>query len=311
MSKARSGSSFVREGRQRLGSSSSGTTSIPIDPNFRAKNRRTVEQWDKDDGNYADYTRVDSTDKDWLAEIGSWAGGKFDPSRGGPKAHAKFSEDMLTAIYNYSYGSGRFNIPLRDGVPFEGSDGPNELEWFIPRYLLREPADYRYQILDGIKVPITSNEAKKLEKALSRAYTYETDRGIIVARGGSASSGLPKVGDLTVTRGYTSTAYDGQDWGLTQPTRVRYIIRIPNGSRILHISGQYRDKVPMDPWNSIEAEILLRKNSVFRTTAVKEQPNGQIYIYQDFLGYGSKDKLKNRQLKGTPDHSIYKKIRMD
>ena len=308
MSKARSGSSFVREGRQRLGSSSSGTTSIPIDPNFRAKNRRTVEQWDKDDGNYVNYTDLNSADADWLEEIGKK---NFNPNRGAGKIHSNFSADTLTAIYNYTVGSDRFNLPIRKKVRWEGSNGPSNLKWFIPKQLVVDLKKYRQKAEDGVSTVVTAKEARKLEKALSRAFKYETDRGIIVARGGSASSGIPKVGELTKLRGYTSTADNGKDWGVFMQTPVRYIIRIPKGSRILHISGQNRDGIHMDSLKGRENEILVRKNAVFRTTAVKKQPNGQTYIYQDFLGYGSKDKLKNRQLKGTPDHSIYKKIRMD
>lgn len=310
MSKARPNSLFMAEGRQRLGVSP--TTPIPnrsVLSGSDVKNKRTLAEWDKDDGNYFNYANPNSADTEWLTEIGA-INSPFNPNSGGSRAHAKFSEDMLTAIYNYSFGSNRFNKPLRKGVPFEGSNGENELKWFIPRYLLKDPESYNQTMLDGVNVTFTSKEAKKLEKALSRAYKYETDRGIVVARGGSASSGLPKVGDLTVTKGYTSTAYNGQDWGITASTPVRYIIRIPKGSRILHVSGKYRDRVHMDAWNGMEHEILLRKNSVFRTTAVETKPNGQVYIYQDYLGFGSKNKFKNRFLKGTPDHSIYTPVKM-
>lgn len=301
MSKARSGSSFVREGRQRLGSSSSGTTSIPIDPNFRAKNRRTVEQWDKDDGNYVNYTNPGSADSEWLEEIGAIF---FNPNTRIAKIQSKFSEDQITAIYNYALGAGKFNFPLRGLSKFEGSEGEHDNTWYIPKYLFKDYLGDNY-------INLSSKEEKHFERELSRTFKYTTDRGIIVARGGSASSGIPKVGELTKLRGYTSTAYNGKDWGVFMQTPVRYIIRIPKGSRILHISGQNRDGIHMDSLKGRENEILLRKNAVFRTIAVKKQPNGQTYIYQDFLGYGSKDKLKNRQLKGTPDHSIYKKIRVD
>lgn len=305
MSKARSGSSFVREGRQRLGSSSSGTTSIPIDPNFRAKNRRTVEQWDKDDGNYVNYTNPGSADSDWLKEIGLT---DFNSNSRIAKIQSKFSEDTLTAIHNYTLGSGRFNIPLITGAQFEGSNGPNNIHWHFPKYF--NNAGQKDLSGNGQEIYFFSPEnAKKLEKAFSRAFKYETDRGIIVARGTNEKL-IPSVGDITQSKGYTSTAYDGQDWGILDNLPVRYIIRIPRGTRILHASSQYRDGVHLDNFDGEEREIILRKNAVFRTTAVKKQPNGQIYVYQDLLGYGSKNKFKNRFLNGTPDHSIYYPVKM-
>ena len=267
---------------------------------WRSKNKRTVAEWEKDDGKYIDLTskrKFDYNDPD--DEASDWTSRelyKILPSFKADHNNAvsKFSEPMEQAIYNYSAGSGRFNVPLRTGSPFKGYE---DIDWMIPANSSANPG------INAVEDPnFTAKDAKRLEKALSRSFKHELSNGIVVASGSDMFPGaIPNVGDITVNKGYTSTAYGNNDWAVVRSYNkpIRYIITVPKGSRILHVSGKNKKGEDLSKYSYTESEILLRKNAVMRTTKVVTQPNGKIYVYQDFLGYGSPKKLSRRKLKGT------------
>ena len=264
---------------------------------WRSKNKRTVAEWEKDDGNYIDLTskrlsQYSNTIEQWEFDELYRVLPSFEADHN--NAVSKFSELNEKAIYNYTDGSGRFNIPLRTGSPFKGS---GDVDWVIQPISSANP-HYNPKIESNF----TPKDAKKLEKALSRSFKHELSTGIVVASGADMFPGaVPKVGDITVNKGYTSTAYGNKDWAADpiSDKPVRYIITVPKGSRILHVSGENKKGEYLSKYNFSESEILLRKNAVMRTTKVVNQPNGKVYVYQDFLGYGSPKKLSRRKLKGT------------
>lgn len=224
------------------------------------------KSWDKDDGNYADFTTYDSATtkeyKDWFRKMTALSG-----TLGYADSHSiksdNFTDTVKQAIWRWSQNPSVFNDPLRT-------------------------RDKGFR----------KTESGKRERELSKAFKYELDRGIIVARGVDSHT-VPNVGDITQSKTYLSTAYGGK--AFDRP--VRYIIRIPKGERVLHVSNRV-DSSPIAYYSGYlgsfgpsENEILLRKNAVFRTTKV-EQKGSKTIVYQDFLGYGSVKKLSRRKLKG-------------
>lgn len=310
------GVSSKKKGRSRKSSSTTATS--PKVGVFgggvaRSSEPTPVKEWDKDDGNYSDFTYFTGN-----KELKSWLKGKT-VTKDWPKASDGFTQEMLLALHNYTIGSGRFNIPLRENLPFVGNVdekgkpikspsymNANEIRWGKLSYDYRDGGDLR----QFVPMSITSAEVKKLEKALSRSFKHELDRGIVVARGTEQDiSTLPKVGDITVNKAYTSTAYGGSDWANTLGYPVKYVIRMPKGSRVVHLSGKLSNGKPLSYHDGREEEILIRKNAVFRTTNVvvsldKKTGKNTATVYQDFLGYGSPKKLSKRQLKGEPDYNV-------
>lgn len=283
-----------RRERRRVAANSGGGGSTTFqdnapEQNTRGINKRTLAEWDKDDGYYAPFHTAQSKYtqefKDWMSKMES-IGTDYD------KSHRKMAEDLdfysKLAIYNYTVNAAKFNSPL-----FKGS---NDFSGYFnqPSFLNNDPKSYPNGYM-GIK--LTGLEAKKIERALSKSFKYELDRGITVARGVDMHR-VPSVGQITQNKIYTSTAYAGEDWATTGSKPIRYIIRIPKGTRVLHASGKFgKSDNYLSSLGKSEAEILLRKNAVFKTTKV-EQVGYVTNVYQDFLGYGSVKKMSKRQLKG-------------
>lgn len=319
--------SAVKNGRQRnsaTSSSSNPTSGLGVSGGSFTANRQnqpqelsgSAREWAKDDGNYADFTYKTSNKelKDWLKSKSVSSDWK--------KISDSFDQDTLTAIYNYSLGSGRFNTPLRENLPFIGN--VNDVGKWIPVPDYAELSAGKWYKISHEKrkntdlkitkhLDVTAKQAKKFERSLSRAFKHELDRGIIVARGAKHYAGaIPNVGDITFNKGYTSTAYGGEDWAEQLGYPLKYVIRLPKGSKVLHVSGKQSDGTSLSYHDDGEAEILIRKNSVFRTTNVTSSVNKrtgitETVIYQDFLGYGSPKKLSRRMLQGTPNYSLGKR----
>lgn len=308
------GISSTKKGRSRTKSDTSFKTSkVGVFGGGPARDLETVPVNDrnKDDGNYSDFTYFTGN-----KELKSWLKGPT-VTKDWPKAADGFTPEMLLALHNYTIGSGRFNAPLRQDLPFVGNVDEkgrpikppsyidaSEIRWGKLSYEYRAGGEIR----EFVPMKITSAEVKKLERALSRSFKHELDRGIVVARGTEQDiSTIPKVGDITFNKGYTSTAYGGSDWANTLGYPVKYVIRMPKGSRVVHLSGKLSDGKPLSFHGDREEEILIRKNAVFRTTNVvitndKRTGKPNAIVYQDFLGYGSPKKLSKRQLKGEPDY---------
>lgn len=296
-------------GRVRMGYGSDLRSIDPAEaPVPTKKNLKTLAEWDKDDGKYEDFHRsIRFTNAPNAVEFDNWLDvveGRLDNTY--QKSHASMvlnlTSDQLVAIHNYAAGSGRYNIPLRNGnKDFWGSGGEDGVKWYLPSYV----RGANYKILEssswgffGDVIDVSKKQARNFERELSKAFKYELDRGIIVSRGVEMHP-LPQVGQFTQNKGYTSTAYDGKDWASgPEDLPIRYIIRIPRGSRVLHMSGKIgKSRSYLGPYHDEESEILLRKNAVFKTTKI-EKSGGKINVYQDFLGYGSIKKMSKRKLKG-------------